>query len=291
MLTKFIERPEIRQAFKDNAVRVKIPSDIAGSGPIVPPSARNRSLVGMSFDYMARFRLAREINLGMADSDIAVWDTGWVAEQTVREMKGDERFGRAHPRWERMLLAARELYESYVSGDENDMVRIARCVQCLGAVDLITRMDGFNPNFQPQDDVTQELLDLDTVFNPLQMLRPRTLCLLNPSLPGAQCIGSGDADLVIDRTVIDIKTSAEMSCGAPLLREVASYAALLRRDGATMGGPDPVRVSVERVGLYFARYGRLMTWSLDEIFPNEGFERFADVLMDAIKDAVPSPRP
>lgn len=171
---------------------------------------------------------------------------------------------------------ARELHDDYVAGRDVPEERVARCAQYLGAADLLFRIGDFNPNFQARDEVTAELLALGAAFDPLTALRPRGTVLLNPVLRAGDCVEGADADLVVDATIIDIKTTQDVGVSPAHLRQLAGYAVLLAEGGAEVGLAAPWRGACDRVGVYFSRHGKLASWSLDEIFPGDGFARFAD---------------
>jgi hypothetical protein len=281
MLSDFVKRPVIREAYKMYAVRPRMPEEHKGAPLLVPPRKDQAGFIGTAFDYMARFLIARDLTNGLRDATyhVDVHDTGWVAEQSLAIMEGDGRWRRAVPRWTKIVDHAKILQDEFVAGREMSLVKVARCCQCLGALDLLTRIGYFKADFWPTDDATDELIQLSSLFDPLAVLRPRRICVLNPCYPQAAGIGGADGDIAVDASITDIKTTQEMGISSDQLRQVSGYAVLQSRGGCSLGGGLVHDELPEEVGIYFSRFGRLVSFRLGELFPDGGFERFADVFV------------
>lgn len=273
-LTHFVERPAIKAAFKENAAKIRLPFAAADRPVMARSCGQYHSAVGTAFDYVARFRIARAALLDAPG--VEVFDPGWVAETSVGLMQGHHRLGRHHGRWEYLIGKARELFDDFVAGRETSDERVAKCAQFLGAADLLYRIGDFNPNFTARDEVTDELVALGRAMDPLGTFGPERAVLLNPVLRAGDDVQGADADLIIDGTIIDIKTTNEIRVSSAHLRQLAGYAVLAKEGGAEIGGGRVWRDPIDRVGVYFSRHGALATWSLDEIFPDGGFSRFTD---------------
>lgn len=291
-LSHFVERPAIRAAFKEHAGKVRLPFPAAERPVLAPSCGQHHSAVGTAFDYVARFRIARAALLDAPG--VEVFDGGWVAETAVGLMRGHPRFARHHGRWEYLVGKARELFDDYVAGREASEERVAKCAQFLAAADLLFRIGDFNPNFTARDEVTAELLALGRALDPLGTFAPDRAILLNPVLRAGDSVGGADADLVIDGTIVDIKTTNEVRVSSAHLRQLAGYAVLMRDGGADVGGGAHWDGGCDRVGVYFSRHGALAAWHLDEIFPGGGFDRFAaafreEAEINRAEPAAPSP--
>lgn len=88
-------------------------------------------------------------------------------------------------------------------------------------------------------------------FSPLLEL-PHTL---NPTFDGSKDVGGADADLIVDGTLIDIKTSIRPQITVKFIRELLGYTLLDYSD----------RYHIDSIGLYMSRQGILFKWSLDEV--------------------------
>ncbi len=60
-LTQFIERPAIKEAFRAFAIPRRTPLALRGSLLRANSHGRYHSLIGIAFDYLARFQIAREL--------------------------------------------------------------------------------------------------------------------------------------------------------------------------------------------------------------------------------------
>ena len=142
-------------------------------------------------------------------------------------------------------------------------------------IDVSYRSGCFDAGFRPVPKVSEEILRLLDLFDPIARLSPHQLCLLSPTFMASARVGGADADIVIDDRLIDLKTTAEASVTLENLLQLAGYAALHQMGGIALG--DSVYqspfVSVE---LYFARYGVLVRRRIEEFFPGAGFDHFCD---------------
>ena len=78
--------------------------------------------------------------------------------------------------------------------------------------------------------------------------------VLNPSFDGSRHVGSADADLIVDGTLIDIKCTIKSEIRADWLRQVLGYVLLDHSD----------RYRITGIGIYMARQGLLFRWDLEE---------------------------
>ena len=77
---------------------------------------------------------------------------------------------------------------------------------------------------------------------------------LNPTFDGSRDVGGADADLVVDGTLIDIKTTVEQRISNNWLWQLLGYVLLDYSD----------RYGINGIGLYLARQGILISWDLEE---------------------------
>ena len=79
--------------------------------------------------------------------------------------------------------------------------------------------------------------------------------VLNPVFAGSADIGGADADLIIDRQLVEIKTTKNNVVEAAWLRQLLGYV-LLDYDDV---------LQVNTVGLYLARHGMLLSWPIPDL--------------------------
>ena len=78
--------------------------------------------------------------------------------------------------------------------------------------------------------------------------------VLNPSFDGSEDIGGADADLIVDGTLIDIKTTIKQEIKPDWIWQILGYTLLDYSD----------RYRINGVGLYMSRKGILFRWDIDE---------------------------
>lgn len=98
------------------------------------------------------------------------------------------------------------------------------------------------------------------VFHPLAQM-PTQGKLAGPTFAGTRDVGGADADLILDRTLIDIKAYTDpRRIGRVELYQLVGYA-LLDYDDA---------YQLESAGFYLARSGSLVSWHLDDLLTAMG---------------------
>ena len=79
--------------------------------------------------------------------------------------------------------------------------------------------------------------------------------VLNPNFDGSIDVGGADADLIVGDMLIDIKTSKRPTIDLKWLRQLLGYMLLDYSD----------HHEISSIGLYMARQGILVSWSLEEV--------------------------
>jgi len=78
--------------------------------------------------------------------------------------------------------------------------------------------------------------------------------VLNPTFSGSNDVGGADADLIVDRCLIEIKTSKLAKIEPSWLRQLVGYLLLDYTD----------EHHIQSLGIYMARQGLLFSWTVDE---------------------------
>lgn len=248
MLTDFIKIRDVREAFDRVFPTPKI---IRCRTPAAPRRTRDWGLVGRAFDYLLRFHIEhinrqRECRL-KAGEWVAFWARHW-----------------RQPRIDRALALAAGQYQRFVStGRATDLLLTA--VMWLARADSAARdnamvaallMAGIGKHESPQN-----LADLRALLQ-LARQRPEFLAprgsqiVMNPTFGNASgLVGGADADFILNETLVEVKTTSEMSWG-PDYRQLVAYAALdlLERRGTTALN----RPRIRYVDVYYARFGRIV---------------------------------
>lgn len=97
-------------------------------------------------------------------------------------------------------------------------------------------------------------------------------CLLNPEFGSASVlVGGADADIVVDGTLIDIKTTKHLKLTQDYYNQLIGYYVLSRLAGGTVDGWKDIRIT--HLAAYFSRYGLLHAIPITDIITDE--QRFA----------------
>ena len=99
-------------------------------------------------------------------------------------------------------------------------------------------------------------------------------CYLNPTFgAGSILVGNADADLIIDKTLIDIKVTKNLKFDRRQLNQVLGYY-LLSLIGGVNSNPNDR--PIENIGIYFARHGELLTIPIVQFGDKQKFEFFKE---------------
>ena len=79
--------------------------------------------------------------------------------------------------------------------------------------------------------------------------------ILNPNFEGSFAVGGADADLIVDGTLIDIKSTIARKVDRNWLWQLMGYVLLDYSD----------RLEITGIGLYLVRQAILFRWGLDEV--------------------------
>jgi hypothetical protein len=248
-----------------------------GSKLLVPDSGGPQGLAGTAFDLVARAQIARDLQ----KAGVKYYEQIKTASRIEFHLELAPR----HPEHEARIRdgvrsACLEAIE-YAAG-RGDVRRLVEQAQYYALAEMAYRSNVIpNVEFTPTQMVSDELLRMLELFGPATRYASCGLCILNPEFVASKWVRGADADLVVDGALVDLKTTKIASVAADMLRQLAGYAAL-----QTMGGIEtedgPYTRPFEKVELYFARYGATATWTIRDLFPNDGFERFCAVVGEVV---------
>lgn len=239
-LTSFIKIPDVREKLSEIVKKpnIKLDADIKAI-----PLTKNYSLIGTAFDYLLRFVL---------ESNFKSISTKWVAEESIEllsELK--------HPEEDvinTLLKICKNKYNEYLKDKKVDDFLLESCI-ILAKIDLIYRCAILDEHMGYVDDKDKK--DLMNLYNAIELkkFKPNSLCLLNPTFNQAShLVGGADADLVIDDTIIDIKTTKNLSLTKDNLNQLVGYYFLYK-----IGGFSNLKekIKINYVAIYFSRHGLL----------------------------------
>lgn len=280
-LTSFIAIPVIRAFFKHEFPVQRIQFE---GGIKAAPVTENYSLIGTAFDYLFRFFLQYENPHCIARK--------WVAENSLiilknpaaRQMLLDTSSVDVRDVADKMgsfLSSAKKIHAEYLENGNlgDDLIEVA---VTLAQMDMPYRIGRLPPNFGHVDkgDI-EDLRNLISLVKPKRFLAKKA-CYLNPTFGyGSELVGGADADLIVDDTLIDIKTTKKLSFKQDQYNQLIGYYVLSKL--GTINGSENAAIS--KVGIYFSRYGILHTIPTREIENSTDFPKFVNMFEELARAA------
>lgn len=284
-LTSFIKIKDVRQAFKREfkKPRLKVQRKL-----LAPPLTNHYGLVGMAFDYLLRFYIKR-LNPDAVEHP-------WVSEASLQLLERlqllsmftkDEIFSDdvdtiinpelldpyVYDKVEEIIEYSKKVYNEFIkTGKMNS--DLYKAALLLAQVDLIYRAEVVDKNLGSVDENDiKDLKNLISIVKP-EYFKAKKICVLNPTFGEAsQLVGGADCDIVIDDTIIDIKTTKNLELRRDYFNQLIGYYILYK-----IGGIDgmPSNYKIKRLGIYFSRHAYLHVFDVKDIIKKDSFPNFVE---------------
>lgn len=261
-LTSFIAEKDVKaklhEVFPFSRIRLE-------PMPVIEPLTPHYSLVGTAFDYLLRFSLQRLY------AHVIV--KPWIAElaaigqyYAIAETYGEAVAGQSV----KIVEEAKHFHRGYLQSGilTNELLR---SILLLAQIDPFFRARKLYEPFGVVD--SQDVEDLRHLFAaiPFEHFLSRSVCLLDPTFGSSDLVGGADVDLVLDQTMIDIKTTKFLQVKREYIDQLLGYYMLYRLGGVT-GMPE--RHVISELGIYFSRYGYMCTCPLEQFGSEATFMDF-----------------
>lgn len=243
-LTSFLENnADVRAQFLAHFTK----PDFRLKSPIIaPPLTESYGLIGTAFDYLLRFYLEK-LNPGTEPTE-------WVADDGLRILLAHADRKRANQAIR--LIQAKERYIAFLKSNRTmPSPALIEGAIWLASFDVIYRAGILDVKLLPR--VPALLVkDLQKMLSlvPEERFRAKKQCILNPTFGrGSLLVGGADGDVIIDDTLIDIKTTKHLTFDREFFNQLIGYYVL-----SCIGGIDNcVKLKIKHVAIYYARYGVL----------------------------------
>ncbi|ULH17952.1 hypothetical protein MF271_23610 (plasmid) [Deinococcus sp. KNUC1210] len=251
-------RSDLRAAFKTVLIR---PPPPVFTDTYAPPLTRHWDTVGTAFNYLLRALLEHAYR-SHAHSHTAPR----VASFAVQLCRGK----RQRVRIATSLFQAEAILETFITAQRPLGTTVARACLILAKLEAVVH----SGTIESLDDIAQidtlDIQDLLTLADlvPLDQFRPAQQLILNPMFPAAPLIGSADAGLLIDTTLVEIKTTIHPTLTSAQLDQLTA-SLLLQQLGGISGMAPP---HLTDLGVYFARHGVLYTFPVAKLCVPGGLE-------------------
>lgn len=277
-LTSLVEQPDVRERFKAEFKKPLL--QLESTVYVAPVNPTHASLVGTAFDYLLRLHVTL--------SNDGVWTRPWIAEEALEKLTF-------------RAAAGMPLFPPGVAGNPRSLVRRAKAMfanaqaqhdRCcdtgrihdsmlqsclhLAQLDTFYRCGLVSATFGEvsSGDVQdlRNLLDLASSVAPSPFANA-SFCLLNPSFNEASSlVGGADADLLLDDTLFEIKTTKRLALTAETFRQLLGYVVLHKIAGVTRGSRR--KVEIKHIAVYLSRFGVIAKMPLAGIVNPATFPAF-----------------
>ncbi len=243
--TNPVLRAKLREEFRKPDFRVK-------EAIKAPPLTEYYGTVGRAFDYLFRFYIEK--------LNPCTKTSGWVAEEGLACLQENEP---EFPKAKEIFEEAKKRYDSFKASVLRQPTReVAEAAVMLAHLELIYR-DGVVDPMMFKETPKAILDDLEAM---IALVRPEDfradkVCVLNPTFgAGSALVRGADADLLIDDTLIDLKTNKLLEFDRTIFNQLVGYYVLSHIGGI----PECPQGRIAVLGVYFARFGVLHRLRIDE---------------------------
>jgi hypothetical protein len=261
-LTSLLRQVDVRERFNTEFEKpcLELKQEITA----VPthPSRAHAALVGTAFDYVLRLHVS-------ILNEACVWSRDWTAEIAVERLAdhiaaripvfppgASQSYRGVLSKAHRIVGDARREYDR-CHDEQKVSDAMLRFALLLGQLEQFYRGGTLSPLFgQVTDAGIADLRNLLSVAQGVtDPFRASRVCILNPGFREASVlVGGADADLLVDDTLIEIKTTKDLKFTAETFRQLVGYYTLYKIGGGVTIGPRP-KPEIRSLGIYFARYG------------------------------------
>lgn len=262
-LTRFMDRPDVRAAMKRDFPKPALP--VSGSIRALPCSTRS-GLVGTTVDYLLRFFCEHR-------------NPNAITRRLVAEA-GRQRMEKFAPSARVLALADEALaavvgHRAHIRATGTITRESIVNAWSLAQIDTVVRTLRYDESWfsAPAPDDVMDVKQIVALFAEQTWTRAETVCILNPLFRVVpREIATADADLVIDDTLIDVKTSVRLELTRDAFNQLLGYAMLVELGGVVPR--DATRPPLRHIAIYFARHGLLAKWRLDDVVDQARFAKF-----------------
>ncbi len=250
---------------------------------IASPLTSNHGVVGMAFDYIF-CKHVRSLNQTNSESQIlrpTVSDFAALVDYILNypldviplDVKKKSRFeilrlynDNFWPLVKKGELSKQNLYKRQMLTDEQLLEKFERYNH------FIKILYPHHSSSMLKHDINdvKDICALNSIVDN-QFFTAKRKCYLSPTFGETSVILGGVGDLIIDNTLIDIKTTKKLTLTREYFNQLVCYYILNLIGGVN---ENPQEKPIENIGIYFARYGILWSMPISKLGDSRKFENF-----------------
>lgn len=310
-LTSFLKAPiskDFRNKLKNDFPRPKfsLKADM-----IALPQSKNYSIIGTAFNYLLRFKLEQTympkgvqkkqwlVERKINDlSDLKPFEEMQMEElrklydfplpEDVLKCKLEIKNSMRKERWDKqksfydkssnLFEEAKADYKRYLQTGKFTK-SLAKSSIVLAKLDLVGRAGIYDETINVH--VKEDIQDLENLFKaiPIEDFKPSKSIILNPTFgEGSSIFLGADADLIIDHTLIEIKTTMKLAITRSHINQLLCYTFASRIGG--INGDEKLKDEIKSIGVYFSRYSLLYTIPLSDFGSAKQLQAFTKWIPD-----------
>jgi hypothetical protein len=258
-LTSFVKHPVIRKVFLDLCPLPKELKPVFRPLLQAPPISKNYSQVGVAFDYLLRIYLHR-LNAK------CVKDFGWVAYGALIHLLDSPK---AYAQAKGIIEEAEAQKQAFLNSGiiTEDLLASILKLSTLEPIFRAGRGIEYIGRAEPNDlyDLRQ-LIELINVGD----WTAQQHCWLNPGFNAAILVGGADADILLDHSLIDIKTTKRLIFRREDINQLIGYYLLHRIAGIGDEGSSP---DIHTLSIYFSRFEFLWSINVEDLISEDSTRR------------------
>jgi len=290
-LSDFIKLPGVKAKLKREFVK---PAFRVKKELLAPVLTSDRPKIGIAFDYLVRFH-ANYLNPNAVSNK-------WVAEKSLEilnDLKNNNEVlitpsfrltrvpktvkmpigfvkkckvqkNRCYSEGKITIKNAKKTVNSYLKTGKMSNKLIISALD-LAKLDVLS-MAPKKPSKSDENDA-DDLRKLVSIINP-DLFRADHTCVLNPNFgPKTTELMSAAGDIVIDNTLIDIKTYESLKVDREIFNQLIGYYTLYRIGGIRGMSPEK---EITKLGVYFSRHGYLHTYKIEDLIDEKKYSNFIE---------------
>lgn len=273
-LTSFVARKEIREKIRQEFTK---PSFTMTKDLLASPQTKRYSLVGMAFDYLLRFHVQRLNKNAIERTWAAAQGLNKLASQSCYDLtdadtnvsiyqeSADYEIGKS------ILDRAKCARDTYLQHGKVTKSLLESAIG-LAKLEVIYRSGYIDENLGEVDPA--DIRDLKKLLSvaPSDDFKAKKVCVLNPNFGlGSHMVRGADADLVIDDTLVEIKTTKSNKLKPEYFDQLIGYLALhdiWGADGAV------IKMRIGKIAIYFSRYAQWCEIAVNRIIDQKAYSKF-----------------